>query len=701
MIESSPPPSSSAESSFRELDEVFLQTQTRIWLGELLNTRLDEDLPLPDLLQDGEILFQVSKVVWDLLMTKCMELRHLKHKYGPFGSKKSSGRYRPYSNVDSFLKICKILGLSGIDLFSPSDVVEKRNIRKVCICLRALSKKARSKQLSAPDFDMVIYSVTMPTDMVGVIRRSLESPQCTVSSSSSYSSRKGSRVKLKQKNLYAPDNRDDDSSSSDESDEAESRYMGENSFSSPCNFDNADGVNSDVEDSPESILKKKSYHGISHENGEERQTYRNGDADVPNMNFTLENDDPFMGDSSCINVGENNYIANYLAFSDLMVHATDGSSSVVRDGENNMFDFFLNVEPQGVTTDERSFHNGQQRIQSDDEDMEVSSTTSMSSVLGRLLNLEFDNQFDEDDSLSTNANSSASKEFVSNKLYADSSVLSKPPKEATFHNQLSDSQEAGFKMAPRVLSCFASQEKVEMFIEECSKDESCGSVTSNPGKDFCLESRDVVVANDDPERPLSHVDEDKETDGTIILRSDADTIQLGRSDTNSKSVGDNERFSGQVENIAAPAPPQLLSDDTKTYDSVPQPSISETVLENTLHESHKDVNVAQEDSHVQNNISSTGENGDQDERENIFHSSDSQPPSKKLNRKPLLKTVVKGTAIAGIIFLLLQMRKSNGNSAQVRQQNPQYNRSKPSSRNQQTRSVGKGMYPTEKIKLGN
>lgn len=49
--------------------------------------------------------YQVSKVVWDLLITKCMELRHLKHKYGPFGSKKSSGRYRPYSNVDSFLKV--------------------------------------------------------------------------------------------------------------------------------------------------------------------------------------------------------------------------------------------------------------------------------------------------------------------------------------------------------------------------------------------------------------------------------------------------------------------------------------------------------------------------------------------------------------------------------------------------------------------
>ncbi|KAL2241307.1 UNVERIFIED_CONTAM: Protein OPAQUE10, partial [Sesamum indicum] len=52
MIDSSP---SSAESSFRELDEVFLQTQTRIWLGEVLNARFDEELYISDLLQDGEI----------------------------------------------------------------------------------------------------------------------------------------------------------------------------------------------------------------------------------------------------------------------------------------------------------------------------------------------------------------------------------------------------------------------------------------------------------------------------------------------------------------------------------------------------------------------------------------------------------------------------------------------------------------------
>nr|POF24540.1 isoform 4 of protein opaque10 [Quercus suber] len=49
--------SSSSESSFRELDDVFLQTQTRIWLGEVLQIRLEEQMTVSDLLADGELLY--------------------------------------------------------------------------------------------------------------------------------------------------------------------------------------------------------------------------------------------------------------------------------------------------------------------------------------------------------------------------------------------------------------------------------------------------------------------------------------------------------------------------------------------------------------------------------------------------------------------------------------------------------------------
>ena len=48
----------------------------------------------------------MSKVAWKLLLAKHRELRHIKaYKSQPFNSKRNSGRYRPYSNVDSFLKV--------------------------------------------------------------------------------------------------------------------------------------------------------------------------------------------------------------------------------------------------------------------------------------------------------------------------------------------------------------------------------------------------------------------------------------------------------------------------------------------------------------------------------------------------------------------------------------------------------------------
>ncbi|KAL0912156.1 hypothetical protein M5K25_018112 [Dendrobium thyrsiflorum] len=176
----------SAETTFRELDDVFLQTQTRVWLGEVLNIRFDENVGIADLLADGELLFQVSKEVWKMLLRKHGELKHSKvHIYERTSSGKSDGRYMPYPKVDSFLKICQILGLTGIDLFSPSDVVEKRDIRRVCMCIRSLSKKARSKKLNVPDFDIVTHNIAMPTHLVGGIRRNLELSRCSPSSASS------------------------------------------------------------------------------------------------------------------------------------------------------------------------------------------------------------------------------------------------------------------------------------------------------------------------------------------------------------------------------------------------------------------------------------------------------------------------------------------------------------------------------------
>ncbi|KAL3630253.1 hypothetical protein CASFOL_023237 [Castilleja foliolosa] len=615
MIDSSP---SSAESSFRELDEVFLQTQTRIWLGEVINSRFDEDLDLSDLLQDGEILFEVSKVVWDLLLTKCMELRHLKQKYGPFGSRRSSGRYRPYSNVDSFIKTCKILGLRGIDLFSPSDVVEKRDIRKVCICIRALSKKARSKQLCVPDFDMVIYSVVMPKDMVGVIRKGLESSQCTLSSSSSYSSCKVSQVKHKKNNLQTPCNGENDYSSSDESDEAESRYMCDNAFSGKINY--AGGVYSDLENSPEGQCIEE----INHEH------YK--PASLPeisscvNNDARLENDYSVVGDSSCNDVGDSNYISDYLAFSDLMVHTTDCSNSIIHDGENNMFDFFLNVDKSQGPASKRSFLNGSQRkYYSDDEDTEVSSTTSMSSVLGRLLNLEFDEHFDEDEPLSAHDRSSVSKELSNaEKDCKDSFVVSEPPKLDTY--------EIDYQTV-----LFETREAQSETEDECELlSGMCSLKTGNPENHvFCSENKDMVGVDDNM--------------------------------------------------------PPIVSDDTTVHISV-KANPCQTILDNHPCLPVEDTPVAY---NIQDNISYAVAEKDKDASVKL-------PPGKR-GQRPLLRTVVKGTAIAAVLFLLLHISgKGNGNDEQASEHHRQvlkYTDSKSASTKRQKKIVVKGIYPSDKIKL--
>lgn len=53
--------------------------------------------------RDNLCRFEVAKELWNMLLAKCGELRHMK--YEPLGSWRCSGRYMPYSNVDSFLKV--------------------------------------------------------------------------------------------------------------------------------------------------------------------------------------------------------------------------------------------------------------------------------------------------------------------------------------------------------------------------------------------------------------------------------------------------------------------------------------------------------------------------------------------------------------------------------------------------------------------
>ncbi|EFJ13449.1 hypothetical protein SELMODRAFT_446318 [Selaginella moellendorffii] len=170
---------------FRELDDEFMQKQAKVWLEALLEERYGGDRSLADLLADGDILFRVSKLFKDLIRSSSGgDAAFPRRPSSELPSNDAKGgRYLPYSHVDSFLKICKRIGLPDVDLFTPPDVVEKKDIRRVCFCIRALSKKARAQSLPVPDFDKVAHAGPMPpTDKVGGIREHLQ--QAAVASSS-------------------------------------------------------------------------------------------------------------------------------------------------------------------------------------------------------------------------------------------------------------------------------------------------------------------------------------------------------------------------------------------------------------------------------------------------------------------------------------------------------------------------------------
>ncbi|RZR77466.1 hypothetical protein BHM03_00002554 [Ensete ventricosum] len=94
----------SPESSFRELDDVFLQVLCLFYCIEGCCWG-----------------FQVSKVVWKMLLKKHVELKSSKiFIYERTSFAKHNGKYMPYPKVDSFLKV------------HSHYVVEKRDTRRVC-----------------------------------------------------------------------------------------------------------------------------------------------------------------------------------------------------------------------------------------------------------------------------------------------------------------------------------------------------------------------------------------------------------------------------------------------------------------------------------------------------------------------------------------------------------------------------------------
>ncbi|XP_019200564.1 PREDICTED: uncharacterized protein LOC109194124 isoform X3 [Ipomoea nil] len=675
-------------------------TQTRIWLGEVLNMRLNEQSHISDLLADGDLLFEVSKVVWNMLFAKCPELRRLKYK--PLDSRKSSGRYRPYSNVDSFLKICKILGLNGIDLFSPSDVVEKRNVRKVCICLRALSKKARSKHLKVPDFDVVTYTVAMPKDMVGGIRRSLETSQCSFSSSSSYSSYKDQRQKVRQKNLTEAGDKNYDSCS-EESDEAESKYMGEESYCSSTNNNKYTApLNSDCENSPgvcSAVTKSSMKQSLLHSDMRDQHIYDNGfnqfgseSTKYPSsqharnyesqdgvsssciksqrklhqsddLSRPLDNDimhfdhvDPNMGNCASVQdsiydyEAEGDYISDYLAFSDSVIGGADGNSPVLLEGEDNIFNFFMGVDSHWSRSSRCSVDGCGNKFSDDIEDLEVSSTASMSSLLGRALNLEFDDHFDID----------AHNALLDNEGCSQDRGLLKTPQARDVADDGNGSQcHDEFKSASK--ECLRDPPGA-LFLTGNNKSEDDNN--ADPGTEFGINHR------------LHNSYSGELKDGCVSSLQSQQIVSF--------------------QNEHKPSAIRLLDESSVNQNLVAHPNSYEALEEKHPYIPVKDSNEFDTKHRDMDFLAENVSNGK--DKTNVEASKD------KVHRRPFLHTVAKGTAIFGMMFLVLHLsRRDREKDSDANKKPPQTKKFK--GRDISYREGQNGgrdrIYPAEKLKFKN
>lgn len=194
MEEPSTPESQSTTGHFRESDIEYLRAQAKEWLEAVLGEDLDEQTSLEDLLADGSLLYKVSQHIKDdSKYPGHVESSSHSMSASPSIDRRSSMKYQPYASVEEFLKVCKEVGLRDVDVFNPSDAVDKKDIRPVCVCLRRLSKKGRSLDIQVPDFDNVKDTLVTPASKMprDAVRRTQESLQQSSSRSSSRSGANG------------------------------------------------------------------------------------------------------------------------------------------------------------------------------------------------------------------------------------------------------------------------------------------------------------------------------------------------------------------------------------------------------------------------------------------------------------------------------------------------------------------------------
>ncbi|KAI3969047.1 hypothetical protein MKW92_045565 [Papaver armeniacum] len=282
-----------------------------------------------------------------------------------------------------------MLGLTGIDLFSPSDVVEKKGSRRVCMCI--LEWGCVYFFAWVPDFDVVTYTIAMPTDMVKGICRSLEKAQYRFLTSADSDSGLDSRPKYCQKNWVADRVKQHDSYS-EESDDAESNYSAFG-FDSPVSSVSL-GRNSII---AENCIFTQSTPVVEAQGEVERESNACQSMSISVMNGSHHEQ---HSESKYLPTAET--VTDYTSERDYLGFESDNAAFFGHEGANTL-PFNLQCHTNSILSNSVDRDSRCELIRSFSEEIEyfeVSSTDSGDSLSGTVGSLDYEDPFEaEDDSI--------------------------------------------------------------------------------------------------------------------------------------------------------------------------------------------------------------------------------------------------------------------------------------------------------------
>ncbi|XP_038692331.1 uncharacterized protein LOC119990471 isoform X2 [Tripterygium wilfordii] len=617
----------------------------------------------------------------------------------------------------------------------------------------------KSKVKVVEYFDMVTCTVTMPTDMVECIRRSLE---LGIVGCNSY---QYGRTKWRQRSTVTSSARYCDSFS-DDSDDADSNITIQSDSSSTHGYHySLSQMNYDLESSPEissatrdcglrqnPIIqfeqKKHKYaqyqfesmgslcselvecdnqlDSVSSPSSTVSLIHLNNKFSLPKngtVKYTLENDSLDFSCASDVedfmdhSLPERSYMADQLEISEVICHGIDISNPSLFDGESIS-------ESYTPTGSDRSnaFGNGFENEHSDVNDVELSSTSSMNSVSGALLKLNFDDQVDEEDGFKTLQLPESRNQVVvfptkipqlcshyrscgNNSRSYDSRIwMPQADLEAVFGGGIINKFEMN---ASEPVRCNQCQERLSVHsnspydYHQLDQGGKCAIATNRDG---CHVSSSVCTL------PSGFPDEGLHRGAALkyVVTNPHPTSHNGvqveeRIDyPETRSIATGRVIPHKVPKVNTDVHSSSLSPHLSEPMPVIHPCITTKCSEDMRENGHLVYSDEEEDLYTAETVDKRHSQGDRkNENKRVDHKVEQAKHNPK--RWSVLKPVVGGTAVVGMVFLLLRYRKSGrdkkGDNSMQSNQMQRTNCGSFSSQKEQKGGQVNGVYPAEKLKL--